>query len=44
MTNQNAQRLVTQRQRQMTPSFLASPRAIPHSYRRHYIVGSEVCC
>ncbi len=44
MANPNPQRLVTQQQRQMTPSILASPRAISHSYRRHYIVEPEVCC
>ncbi len=44
MANPNPQQLVTQQQRQITPSFLTSPRAISHSYRRHDLVGPEVRC
>ncbi len=42
IANPNAQRLVTQQQRQMTSSFLASPRALSYSYRGHHIVRPEV--
>ena len=44
MPKTSAQRLSFQQQRQVTPSFFASPRAIVYGYRRHHSRRPEACC